>query len=60
MQASSQLSWVELAKAQERSSYSHLRQPSLPIGIGLALVARDASSRIGEARLRDFRIVEVA
>ena len=60
MQASSQLSWVELAKAQERSSYSHLRQLSLPIGIGLALVARDASSRTGEARLRDFRIVEVA
>jgi len=60
MQASSQLSWVELAKAQERSSYSHLRQLSLPIGIGLALVARDASSQTEEARLRDFRIVEVA
>jgi len=60
MQASSPQSWAELAKAQERSSYSHSRWLSLPIGIGLALVARDTSSQTGEASLRGFRIKEVA
>jgi hypothetical protein len=59
MQASFPLLWVELAKVQERSSSSHSRQLSLPIGIGLALVARD-DSQTGEARLRGFRIVEAA
>ena len=59
MQDSSPLSWVELAKVQERSSFSRLRQLSLPIGIRLALVARD-DSQTGEARLRGFRIVEAA
>ena len=60
MQASSPPSWVELAKAQGRSSFSLSRRLSLPIGIGLALAARDTSSQTGEARLRGFRIKEAA
>jgi hypothetical protein len=58
MQASSPPSWVEQAKAQERSSSSHWRQLSPPTGTVLALVARGTCSRTGEVRLRDYRIRE--